>query len=60
MRIKCKHSTYAQTLFTYVPSIHSYFIKEGRVCESGTHDQLFAKHGDYFEYVQLQGLDKRE
>ncbi|KAF4599044.1 GTPase-activating protein [Pleurotus pulmonarius] len=31
-----------------------YFIKEGRVSESGTHDQLLGKRGDYFEYVQLQ------
>jgi len=47
-------------LFTILTPFHSYFIKEGRVSESGTHDQLLAKRGDYFEYVQLQGLDKRE
>jgi len=35
-----------------------YFIKEGRVCESGTHDELLQKKGDYYEYVQLQGLSK--
>ncbi|KAF5338963.1 hypothetical protein D9611_008823 [Ephemerocybe angulata] len=35
-----------------------YFIKEGSVSESGTHDQLIAKRGDYFEYVQLQALTK--
>ncbi|KIY50745.1 P-loop containing nucleoside triphosphate hydrolase protein [Fistulina hepatica ATCC 64428] len=33
-----------------------YFIKEGRVSESGTHEQLMAKHGDYFEFVSLQAL----
>jgi ATP-binding cassette subfamily B (MDR/TAP) protein 1 len=35
-----------------------YFIKEGRVCESGTHDELLEKRGDYYEYVQLQALSK--
>ncbi|TFK23400.1 multidrug resistance protein 1 [Coprinopsis marcescibilis] len=34
-----------------------YFVKEGQISESGTHDQLLAKRGDYFEYVQLQGLN---
>lgn len=36
-----------------------YFIKEGRVSEAGTHDQLLAQRGDYYEYVQLQGLSKK-
>ncbi|THH28698.1 hypothetical protein EUX98_g5479 [Antrodiella citrinella] len=36
-----------------------YFIKEGAVSESGTHDQLLALKGDYFEYVQLQALSKK-
>jgi hypothetical protein len=36
----------------------SYFIKEGRVSESGTHDQLISRRGDYYEYVQLQALSK--
>ncbi|KAF5338964.1 hypothetical protein D9611_008824 [Ephemerocybe angulata] len=35
-----------------------YFIKEGSVSESGTHDQLIAKRGDYYEYVQLQALTR--
>ncbi|EIN12733.1 P-loop containing nucleoside triphosphate hydrolase protein [Punctularia strigosozonata HHB-11173 SS5] len=35
-----------------------YFIKEGTVSEYGTHDQLLAKKGDYYEYVQLQTLSK--
>ncbi|TFK23399.1 multidrug resistance protein 1 [Coprinopsis marcescibilis] len=34
-----------------------YFVKEGRISESGTHDQLLATRGDYYEYVQLQGLN---
>ncbi|KAI6030747.1 P-loop containing nucleoside triphosphate hydrolase protein [Pisolithus orientalis] len=33
-----------------------YFIKEGRVSEAGTHDELLALRGDYYEYVQLQVL----
>ncbi|KAG2008663.1 multidrug resistance protein 1 [Coprinopsis cinerea AmutBmut pab1-1] len=37
-----------------------YFIKEGRVSEAGTHDQLIAQRGDYYEYVQLQALSKTE
>ncbi|TFK26115.1 P-loop containing nucleoside triphosphate hydrolase protein [Coprinopsis marcescibilis] len=37
-----------------------YFVKEGRVSESGTHDQLLAQRGDYYEYVQLQALSANE
>jgi len=48
-----------EALFTDIYGILcSYFIKEGRVSESGTHDQLIAKRGDYYEYVQLQALSK--
>ncbi|KAG1864868.1 P-loop containing nucleoside triphosphate hydrolase protein [Suillus subluteus] len=36
-----------------------YFIKEGRVSESGTHDELLARRGDYYEFVQLQALSKK-
>lgn len=36
-----------------------YFIKEGAVSEVGTHDQLLAKRGDYYEYVQLQALSRK-
>ncbi|KAI6167605.1 P-loop containing nucleoside triphosphate hydrolase protein [Pisolithus thermaeus] len=35
-----------------------YFIKDGRVSEAGTHDELLASRGDYYEYVQLQVLKK--
>ena len=43
-----------------VPSDHacSYFLKEGRVSEAGTHDELLSLRGDYYEYVQLQALSK--
>lgn len=37
-----------------------YFIKDGRVSESGTHDHLISRKGDYYEYVQLQVLSRRE
>ena len=33
-----------------------YFIKEGRVSEEGTHDELRARKGDYYEYCMLQAL----
>ena len=36
--------------------LHSYFIKEGAVSEYGTHDELIARRGGYYEYVQLQAL----
>ncbi|KAI6166710.1 ste6-like protein [Pisolithus thermaeus] len=35
-----------------------YIIKDGRVSEAGTHDELLALRGDYYEYVQLQALKK--
>ena len=36
-----------------------YFIKEGSVSEQGTHEQLLDIKGDYYEFVQLQGLSKQ-
>ncbi|KAH8104691.1 P-loop containing nucleoside triphosphate hydrolase protein [Cristinia sonorae] len=36
-----------------------YFIRDGAVSESGTHDQLLALKGGYYEYVQLQALSKK-
>ena len=37
----------------------SYFIKDGTVSESGTHDELLSLRGGYYEYVQLQALSKK-
>ncbi|KAJ6496030.1 multidrug resistance protein 4 [Mycena sanguinolenta] len=50
----------AHRLSTIQNADRIYFIKEGKVSESGTYDQLLAKRGDYYEYVQLQALSKRE
>ena len=47
----CHHEFVASRL-TFL----SYFIKNGRVHEAGTHDELLALKGDYYEYVQLQLL----
>ncbi|GJE98503.1 multidrug resistance-associated ABC transporter [Phanerochaete sordida] len=36
-----------------------YFIKDGAVSEAGTHDELIALRGGYYEYVQMQALSKK-
>lgn len=36
-----------------------YFITDGAVSECGTHDELLALQGGYYEYVQLQDLSGR-
>ena len=35
-----------------------YFVKDGKVAEYGTHDQLISRGGEYASYVQLQALSK--
>jgi len=49
----------AQRLSTIQNADQIYFIKDGRVFESGTHDELTTKRGAYFEYTQLQQLGKQ-
>ncbi|KAH9849517.1 P-loop containing nucleoside triphosphate hydrolase protein [Lenzites betulinus] len=49
----------AHRLSTIQNADRIYFIKDGAVAESGTHDQLLAQRGDYYEYVQLQALSKK-
>lgn len=36
----------------------SFFIKSGRISESGTHNELLSLRGDYYDYVQLQILQQ--
>ncbi|KAK7205802.1 P-loop containing nucleoside triphosphate hydrolase protein, partial [Myxozyma melibiosi] len=35
-----------------------YVFDAGRVCESGTHQELLAKKGKYYELVQMQALER--
>ncbi|KAG2045340.1 P-loop containing nucleoside triphosphate hydrolase protein [Suillus americanus] len=49
----------AHRLSTIQNADRIHFLKEGRVCESGTHDELLSLRGDYYEFVQLQALSKK-
>ena len=58
MQISCTKLLSSLVVYYWRLLTSSYFIQEGRVSESGTHDQLIAKRGDYYEYVQLQSLSR--
>ncbi|KZT11907.1 P-loop containing nucleoside triphosphate hydrolase protein [Laetiporus sulphureus 93-53] len=49
----------AHRLSTIQNANRIYFIKDGAVSEAGTHDELLALKGGYYEYVQLQALSKK-
>ncbi|PPQ73650.1 hypothetical protein CVT26_010608 [Gymnopilus dilepis] len=48
----------AHRLSTIQNADRIYFMKDGRVSEAGTHDQLLQLRGGYYEYVQLQALSR--
>ncbi|KAH8078415.1 P-loop containing nucleoside triphosphate hydrolase protein [Cristinia sonorae] len=48
----------AHRLSTIQNADHIYFLKDGVVSESGTHDQLLAMKGGYAEFVQMQALNR--
>ena len=61
MRTACKyHHLRLFLVVTDLTDVHpSYFIKDGSVCELGTHDELLRQKGEYYAYVQLQALTNK-
>lgn len=59
MLIACKCCTAHLCTCDTTKITSSYFIKDGAVSESGTHDELLSLKGGYYEYVQLQALSKK-
>jgi len=56
MLIACKCQCLVLRIKNDMDSPPSYFLKGGCVHEAGTHDELLALKGYYYEYVQLQLL----
>ena len=52
-------SAIAHRLSTIQKADIIYCFADGRVAEKGTHQELLAKRGAYFELVQMQNLSQQ-